>query len=183
MGRDRFTAEERMETGRETQEPSNPLVAVCGLYCGACGVYLASQEDPVRLERLAAKLGQSVEETRCQGCRSDARSQHCQSCEFTACAASRGHFVCSECKDYPCAPFVQFQTACPHRAEIPADMAQILELGPAQWEARIPERYACPVCKTVNAAYDLACRHCGHEPGSPFVAEHETRIRAFLDQA
>lgn len=172
-----------MTTGRKAPEEPHPLVAVCGLYCGACGVYLATQEDPIRLERLAAKLGQSVEETRCQGCRSLVRSLHCRSCEFTACAASRGHFICGECQDYPCAAFAKFQAACPHRAEIPKDMAQIQEMGPTPWAGKIPARYACPVCQTINAAYDLTCRHCGHEPGSPFAAEHEARIRAFLNRA
>ena len=172
-----------MEPCPKAQEEPDTLVAVCGLYCGACSVYLATREEPARLEILAAKLGQSVEETRCLGCRSDLRSQHCRSCTFVECASARGHFVCGECQDYPCAPFSQFQAACPHRAEIPADMAQILEAGPATWALGIPERYACPACGTVNAAYDLACRRCGHVPGSPFAAEHEAPVRAFLERA
>lgn len=161
----------------------NALVAVCGLYCGACSVYLATQEDPARLERLAAKLGQSVEETRCLGCRAELRSKHCRSCTLAACAAERGHVVCGECADYPCESFSAFQAACPHRAEIPADMERILDEGMETWVARMPERYTCPACRTINAAYDLSCRGCGHQPGSPFAAAHHASIQTFLNRA
>lgn len=161
----------------------NPLVAVCGLYCGACSVYLATQDDPIRLARLATKLGQTVEDTRCHGCRAEVRSKHCRSCELAACAANRGHEVCGQCADYPCERFSKFQAACPHRAEIPADMKRIVEVGSEAWAAWVPERYACSECQTINSAYDIACRHCGHKPGSAFVASHHDSIQAFFNPA
>jgi len=172
-----------MSTPQGSPREPHSLAAVCGLYCGACSVYLATKEDPARLQRLAIHLGQSIEETRCQGCRSGALSKHCRTCELAACASRRGHAFCGECEAYPCAPFQRFQAACPHRNEIPHDMARILEIGAEGWVASVPERYACPQCRTINAAYDLQCRHCGQEPGSAFAAEHGEAIRKHLNRA
>jgi hypothetical protein len=42
------------------------------------------------------------------------------------------------------------------------------------------ERYSCPRCRTINSAYDLACRKCGHEPGSEYVSRHRPEIERYL---
>jgi len=45
------------------------IVSVCGLYCGACGIYLATQENEhEKLLQYALVLKQSVAETYCDGC-------------------------------------------------------------------------------------------------------------------
>lgn len=157
------------------------LASVCGLYCGACSVFLATREDPVRLARLAARLGQTVEETRCEGCRSDARSRHCRSCTFVACAAERGLAFCGECPEFPCAPFETFRTALPHRRDILADVDRIREVGAAAWAGEMEQRYACAACGTINSAYDLACRACGETPGNDYIREHGDAIRIHLE--
>jgi len=160
--------------------PAPKLAAACGLYCGACGVYLATREDPQRLAGIAARLGQSLEETRCEGCRADQRSKHCRSCDLAACCQDRGHAFCGECADYPCHAFATFQEALPHRRDIPQDMAAIVQEGAATWITHIPQRYTCPACSTLNGAYDLACRQCGNTPGSPFAADHGEALRSHL---
>jgi len=35
------------------KEPDKKLAAVCGLYCEACSLYIATTEDPARLTALA----------------------------------------------------------------------------------------------------------------------------------
>jgi hypothetical protein len=42
------------------------------------------------------------------------------------------------------------------------------------------EKYTCPQCRTINSAYDLKCRNCGHEPSCRYVAEHQQEIIQFL---
>jgi len=79
------------------------VAAVCGLSCEVCTVYIASQEDPARLARLAGRFGVAPDELHCDGCRSDRRSVHCRTCEFVACAEGRGIDFCGQCADYPCA--------------------------------------------------------------------------------
>jgi hypothetical protein len=63
------------------ETPAIPtLAAVCGLFCEACSIYIAGREDPERLALLAARFGQSEEETYCDGCRAEKRMAYCRSC-------------------------------------------------------------------------------------------------------
>jgi hypothetical protein len=163
-------------------DPMPALASVCGLYCGACSAYLATREDPARLEQLASRLGQTPEETRCEGCRSGTLSKHCRSCKLAACATERGHAFCGECPEFPCAPFEAFRSALPHRRDILADMSRITGVGTAAWLEEIPKRYACEVCGTINSAYDLACRFCRESPGNDYIREHGEAIRTHLSR-
>ncbi len=157
-----------------------PQVAVCGLSCRACAVYLASRDGSDRLARLAEKLGHGVEETRCDGCRAERRSRHCRACSLAACAMERGQAVCGTCPDFPCPAYEAFRGALPHRREVLTDMADLLMRGPEVWLARMDARYACGACGEPNSAYDLSCRSCGHQPGSPFAETHAEVLKAHL---
>jgi hypothetical protein len=45
------------------------LISACGLYCGSCGIYLATQEnDEEKLLQYALVLNQPFDETMCDGC-------------------------------------------------------------------------------------------------------------------
>ncbi|HEY5529603.1 MAG TPA: DUF3795 domain-containing protein [Thermoleophilia bacterium] len=159
-----------------------PAAAVCGLFCEACAAFIASQEDPKRLSFLAARMGQTEEDTYCEGCRSESRSKYCRSCTLFACATERGHAFCGECTEYPCPEFESFRQERPHRAEIARDMERIGAAGAQAWVAQARERYMCPECRTINSAYDLKCRTCGHDPSTPFVAEHREAIAERLSR-
>ena len=152
------------------------LAAFCGLFCGACSVYIGSTEDPARLEKLAARLGTKPEDLRCRGCRSGEVGVHCRDCEFKACAKGRGIAFCSECGEYPCAKLEAFQKERPHRNELWNDLGRIREAGAAAWIREKLGEYACPACGTVNSAYDLACRSCGASPSCAFVRKHRDAI-------
>lgn len=77
-------------------------VAVCGLSCGACTLFIATKEDPARLKGLAARFQLSEEEVKCYGCRSARRGPYCNTCRMFLCAVERGHDFCIECAEYPC---------------------------------------------------------------------------------
>ena len=66
------------------------LAAVCGLYCEACTLYIATKEDPKRLKALAARFQLTEEEVRCNGCRSDKKGPYCRICKMAACAEGFG---------------------------------------------------------------------------------------------
>lgn len=145
------------------------LAAVCGLFCPSCGVYQATVEnDATRLEMIARRLGQTVEETRCTGCRSDALSLHCRHCAFVKCAAEKSILFCGECGQYPCEELKTFQGQAPHRAELWKNHQRIVEAGWEQWFEEMKNHYACPECNTINSAYDPACRQCSHIPSSKY---------------
>ena len=170
-----------MKERRESEAPET-LAAFCGLYCGACSVYIASTEDPVRLARLSARLGTSPEELRCLGCRSEVLGVHCRNCAFKACAKGRGLESCSTCEALPCEELKAFQRERPHRLELWEDLAALRESGAAEWLRAVRDRYVCPDCGMVNSAYDLSCRHCGTSPSCDFVKRHRKAIENYFSK-
>ena len=133
-----------MQKEDNSGELDKKLAAVCGLYCGACSLFISTTEDPERLKGLAAQMHISDEESKCYGCRSDKRPPYCEKCKMFACAAERGIDFCSECEDYPCDDLKQFQSAMPHRIELWANLERIKSVGYKQWLKEIRENYSCP---------------------------------------
>ena len=156
------------------------LAAVCGLYCGACTLFIATKEDPARLKGLAARFQLSEEAVKCYGCRSDKRGPYCEKCKMFACAAERGIEFCVDCMEYPCDELKQFQSERPHRIELWEDLERIKAIGYKRWLKEVRENYACFQCRSINSAYDLKCRKCGEEPSCGYVAKHRQIIEQFL---
>ncbi len=149
--------------------PDKKLAAVCGLFCPACRVFIGTREEPERLERLAEQFHYPVEEMKCDGCRSDRRGPYCKICKMSVCAAEKGIDFCGECEEYPCEDLRKFQAAMPHRIELWSDQERIQEVGYERWFVEKLEEYSCPQCGTLNSAYDLTCRKCGHDPSCEYV--------------
>ena len=158
------------------------VAAVCGLPCEACSLYIATHHDPARLPILAARWKMPVEVMHCDGCRAERRSFYCQTCELFTCAAERGLAFCIECDEYPCKALDDFRGQAPHRAEIYANLDRIRDAGVETWLAETRGRYSCPSCGTINSAYDLKCRSCGHTPSCAYVEAHQDEIRERLSQ-
>lgn len=79
------------------------LAAVCGLFCRACHVLIATQEDPDRPAALAERYQRPVQDVRCIGCRTDRRCFFCRTvCTMASCAAGKGVEFCGTCAEYPC---------------------------------------------------------------------------------
>jgi hypothetical protein len=155
------------------------LVAVCGLFCGACTVYIGSHEEPARLEKLAVRMGTTPDKLYCNGCGSDRRSGHCLECAFIACAKKKKIEFCGACAEFPCAELMAFQEKMPHRAELFGDQKIINENGWQKWYVRAVSRNSCPVCGAINSAYDAKCRKCGRTPASFFNADNEKEISRY----
>ncbi len=167
----------------KTEDRPDVLAAVCGLYCGACSVFIGTTEDPARLKRFAARVHLSEEAVKCHGCRSGKRWPYCDACKMFACAAERGIDFCSECDEYPCEELKRFQAEMPHRLELWVDLERIRSVGHGPWLEEVRENYACPRCQVINSAYDLRCRSCGEEPASEFAVKHKQAIEQYLADA
>jgi len=163
-------------------KPDKRLAAVCGLFCPACTIFIATQEDPERREKLAASKGWPVEQIHCDGCRAEKRYYYCETCEMFACAAEKGIDFCGECEVHPCDALKAFQVARPHRLELWDAQARIQEVGYEQWFEEMLAHYRCPKCGTLNSAYDLSCRTCGAHPSCAYVALHEQEILEYLEK-
>ncbi len=95
-------------------QPDKRLSAVCGLYCPACSLFIGTHEDPERLASKAEQLGHSIDELKCEGCRSDKLCFFCKTlCVMKPCAADKGVDFCGECDEYPCNGIKEFQVARP----------------------------------------------------------------------
>jgi len=94
------------------------LQAYCGLDCGECEAYIATQaNDRAGLEETAQKwakqFGSSIgswEACVCDGCSTGARKStaHCATCGIRLCASKRGVVTCAHCADYGCPTLQQF---------------------------------------------------------------------------
>ncbi len=155
-------------------DPSH--AAACGLFCRACGVFIATSEDPAWLEQMARDRGRPVGDVRCNGCSSETVSYYCRNCGLRACAAGRGLRFCSECPDYPCQELREFQAARPHRRELWECLERIRAVGYDQWYAEQETHYSCPQCGAINSAYLLRCRKCDTAPGSRYAARHASAL-------
>ena len=160
------------------------LVAVCGLYCGSCGIYLATQENnKEKLLKYALVLNQSLNETLCDGCRAARKSAHCsRMCSFFTCIQNKGIEFCGACPEFPCKVLTDFQSRMPHRVEILESLNRLKEIGWEKWLIEMKENYSCPQCNTVNSAYDMSCRNCRCAPGSKFVLRHMELINNHLSE-
>ena len=165
---------------KNSGELGKKLADVCGLYCEACTLFIATKEDPARLKGLAARYQLSEEAIKCYGCRSAKRGPYCEQCKMFACAAERGIEFCVECTEYPCDELKQFQSERPHRIELWDDLERIKAIGYKHWLKEISRNYTCPQCQSINSAYDLKCRKCGEEPSCGYVAKHKQAIEQFL---
>ena len=168
------------EKENHTDELDKNLAAVCGLYCEACSLFIATKEDPARLKALAARFQSTEEAVKCFGCRSDKRGPYCANCKMYACALERGIDFCVECEEYPCDDLKQFQSERPHRIELWNDLERIKAIGYKDWLKETREKYTCSRCGSINSAYDLKCRKCGEEPGSPYVSNHKQAIEQHM---
>lgn len=175
-----------INTSNENHTPAcKNLVAACGLYCGSCGIYLATQENNTgKLLQYAIVLKQSFGETLCDGCRADRKSVHCSKiCSIMECTYNKRIEFCGACPDFPCKEITDFQSKMPHRVEILESQNKLKEIGLEQWLLEMKEDFLCPRCKTINSAYDISCRKCGNTPSCRFVYLHsETIVKHLLKE-
>ena len=166
--------------------PSDPDIkkaAVCGLFCPACSLYIATTEDPERLEILAKRFGMPKEELECLGCRSEKLSFFCRNhCKMVKCAAEKGLEFCCECGEYPCAELSVFQSKAPHRIELWNSQKRIKEAGWEKWYSEMLDMYKCGACGAISSAYDIKCRKCGEEPSCAFTAKYHGEIEKSISK-
>ena len=94
------------------------LQAYCGLDCGECEAYIATQKDDrAGLEKAAKKWSAdfgmkdlSADMCVCDGCSSGKRmsTAHAASCALRLCASSRAVETCAHCQDYGCETLQRF---------------------------------------------------------------------------
>lgn len=143
------------------------LVAYCGLYCGACGVYRqVHDQSGCYLEELAAKLSYGG----CKGCGSDLHSTWCRDCVFRDCAKERGVRHCADCGEFPCPRIAEFDgDGVPHHAGILANLRRLQQVGIEPWLEEQRQIWSCRECGSLQQWYSRICTECGQ----PFAGLEE----------
>jgi hypothetical protein len=139
------------------------LLAVCGLYCGACYHYRASFYDAERLTFEAARRGKEPQGFTCQGCRSGQLyiHQHCAHCMIRACAEEKGVLHCGLCAEFPCDRIKTFQSdGRVHHEDVLSQLEELREKGPEQWLADQAKDWTCE-CGESYGWYEETCAVCG----------------------
>lgn len=161
------------EEGKRVQEAGTGkenLVAVCGLYCGACPMYIATQTNDEQKQSTLLKQFSSgpmklkIEDLLCDGCIGNGRvASFCRRCPIRTCPTDKQNVVrCSDCTDFPCSRITNFNNdGMLHHAEVLQNLRQIREMGIQKWAKYDEERWSCPQCRLPMAWYDSKCSNCG----------------------
>lgn len=150
------------------QEQQN-LAAPCGLYCGACSIYVAGRRgDSKRLEQIARVmaeyLGRPVEgkDLACEGCLSEVIALQCRDCVLRACAFEKGLTHCAQCSDFPCQRIIAFNNdGMRHHSEVLDNIRCQWIIGIGAWIEEQKERWRCLHCGCAVDWYASQCPDCG----------------------
>ncbi len=146
----------------------------CGLYCGACDIFLANEAGSVN--QLAESWDISPEELRCRGCKSRAHAYCCRDCTIRQCATGRQVEYCYQCVSYPCSRLMSFRyDIYPHHSIVLYNLACIERQGIAQWLRDQKDRWSCHACKAAFSWYEQTCSNCSETLYS--CIEEETAVR------
>ena len=136
------------------------LMAPCGLFCGACPIYVADHTNDQRLkEKLSAFYNVAMDEIACQGCLSDTLFSYCRVCEIKSCSADKQNAGCHECDDFPCDLIEKFPIP-EGKAVILRSVPERKKLGNEKWVACETARYTCPHCGGQLFRGSRRCRTC-----------------------
>jgi hypothetical protein len=157
-------------TNTAVQGNGELLVAPCGLYCGACPMYLASQEkDDQKLKAIMQQFGGGKmqlkqEDLVCDGCIGGGRvAAFCRKCAMRSCAEEKPNVTrCSDCSEFPCSRITNFNNdGMQHHSEVLSNLRRLKEVGIKEWTKNEEDRWRCPQCRTKLSWYDKACSKCG----------------------
>jgi len=115
------------------------LIAVCGLHCGVCPIYLATK-DRALAEKIASKRGVKPEDLHCLGCRSEKGNIPLMgppTCEtYVCCVNDKKLEFCFQCEEFPClklAPCSDRASEIPHNTKI-YSLLRIQKVGLENWD-------------------------------------------------
>jgi len=161
-----------MKGWNEEEFRNKDLMAPCGLYCGACGVYLATRGGNEKFKAIIGNLyGTKPEETECLGCMQSEPAQkiygYCKTCTIRNCVKFKGLYSCHQCDDWPCPRIEKFAFATGIRVmkrAIPLWRKKVAEKGDEQgsveWARAECERYHCSSCGQPLFRGAQRCRVC-----------------------
>jgi hypothetical protein len=154
----------------EAQDPR--LLAPCGLYCGVCGVYIATRDHNDKFKAILGQLyGSKPEKTECKGCMqadpAELIYEFCTTCPIRDCIKKKGFYSCHQCTEFPCKYQKNFGFPVGKKVmarAIPEWRACCAKLGHEKGNIAFAQaqldRYKCPKCGTPLFRGAHQCRNC-----------------------
>lgn len=141
---------------------NDTLLAPCGLYCGVCGVFMATQSDSSKLRKAFSKAyAVAPEQVHCKGCLSDEKFVYCRTCGIRSCTEKKGIAGCHECDEFPCAQINEFPVP-EGKKVILRSVPDRRRLGTPKWVASEELRHQCEHCGTLLFRGAQRCGGCKH---------------------
>ncbi len=146
------------------------LLAPCGLYCGVCRIFSATQENDLLLLRRLAKIYRilpglehlTAEDMPCDGCLSERRFEFCRECLIRDCTEQQGYLGCHECTRFPCNLIDAFPSQVGKQVMLRAIPYRQTH-GTEQWILAEEARYLCPECGERLFRGVTQCHQCSSE--------------------
>ena len=133
-------------------EIKKELLAPCGLYCGACSIYIADRDNNLKFKQSLVKLYQPFtkipEDISCNGCMSDNQDNlftFCKTCGIRKCIKKKGFEGCHECEEFPCSRINRFPVPVGKKVIMRA-IPFWKEHGTEKYVEGEVKRYHCPEC-------------------------------------
>jgi hypothetical protein len=133
------------------------LATPCGLFCGACTLYVARRRgDKKRLEQIAQNAAAhrshsiNLRSLDCEGCLSDVVAFFCRERKLRSCAYAKGLTHCSQCSDFPFQRIIDFNDdGRPHHGEVLKNIRRQQEISIESWITKQKEKWRCSRCDCV----------------------------------
>ncbi|MBW1900009.1 MAG: DUF3795 domain-containing protein [Deltaproteobacteria bacterium] len=161
-----------MKEWTEEEIRDRNLMGPCGLFCGACGVYVATRDGNEELRKImATTYGATPEETECLGCMQSDSSKKlfgfCAECDLRGCAKSKGYYSCHQCEEFPCSRIESFPFG-PGRKIMKDSISKWRdkvaehgdEKGCIEWARQECGRYRCSSCGEPHIRGAQTCDAC-----------------------
>ncbi len=165
-----------MKEWTEEEIKSKNLMAACGLYCGACGLYIATRDENEELktfiiDSFKSLYGTEYEGRECLGCMQPGSPKkiygHCKECAIRDCVKLNGNYSCHQCEDWPCNMIEDFPLAMGKRIikrAIPRWQTKVAEYGDekgsVEWARAECEYYHCSSCRNPLIRGTQRCNTC-----------------------
>jgi hypothetical protein len=141
------------------------LVGRCGLYCGACGIYRAYQDNGAFLEYVSKSWNIPKEKIHCNGCMALTPECSGSGCERVRCLDSKGYKFCFECpsfKERSCEKYEKLASRYLERGEDMRASLIRIEMGEVNvWLEEQDKRWRCPSCGHPISWFGGKCFNCG----------------------
>jgi hypothetical protein len=138
-------------------------VGYCGIYCENCPVYRLYREGSEEEKfQLAFTTRCSLDQLRCEGCRTSDRFVMSKYCMFRRCAKGRGLEACAFCAEFPCETLTAFyEEGTPSQREALENSRRMKAIGLDAWLREAGKKWLCGECGAPLVVGADRCPACG----------------------